>query len=869
MECSLETLVELGICSKPDKKPLRKTAEQLEKTADIQQLLRALAAPPVRAWAARRGLVLGDFFGKKPLSRVIEEGKFQDEVFKALHGAAQADRPGWERFFEGLAALSGNDITPGMRNQSRALSGDIASISPYLQLLAPELWDRLHGSRGSVGSLVRAVAETGRYSGTQPEQAERIAEAVYNGIYGDGNPAAHQGFAAKDLAKIYTEAARRGLIPLSGDPEAITSELLDILQPIGAIRDKTGAQTRDGADIPKLFRMYDSLRNVAGPLATPMEIAAEIRAGDYLKRRTGGVGGAFAAAMQERGGFQRPDGVSFQTAMNQHRKLLENSLQSPVANMAGATIRMGKEIGYTAGSRGEDLYKQVSSGDMPYLDYEDWLRIVGNSGIDEDTAAEILNQSTRNAMYASPKILEGIRRSQYRYDIEPYVMQLNSRYPGQDVQSKSMYAGQLDELAKLYGYKDWTNIKQLHGPSLFSAADIQEEARQRGAAESLQSGVGRGGPVQRTFDAIRDAAKPGAGVKTTIDDVFFRSIGAIPKTSLKLEPWEKFSSAMTPIKATLFLRSYHVYSTERNEEAEDTESTVGTIGNIIKADKGNNKHIPTVAVDLDGTLASYEKGFDPNNIEDPRPGAQRAMKEFQRRGFRIIIFTTRGDKQLVKDWLHEHDIPYDYVNENPDQPPDASGKVIADVYIDDRAVDGSQSWSKTVEQTVKRVEKTAGFRSKAKQWLKKWNPVSPVMTFTSGGGPGVGVSYRGTPFITDIDVTGPGAGVGLPPSVVAKLMREVPGERSKMIADRIEKMPGKIYVGVELAGPMPTGFLGVAASTEDAKRQAAMWNRFRKDLKVWYKRKKRLAAAKEKALKRLPQIGISTKDETIQGKHTL
>ena len=124
--------------------------------------------------------------------------------------------------------------------------------------------------------------------------------------------------------------------------------------------------------------------------------------------------------------------------------------------------------------------------------------------------------------------------------------------------------------------------------------------------------------------------------------------------------------------------------------------------------------IPTVAVDLDGTLAKMYDKFDPKSIPDPRPGARKAMKQFQDKGYRIIIFTVRGDKKLVKDWCHEHDIHYDYVNENPDQPPDSSGKVVADVYIDDRAEDGSQPWSKIMDNVgdvlVKEAEESETFK---------------------------------------------------------------------------------------------------------------------------------------------------------------
>lgn len=96
-------------------------------------------------------------------------------------------------------------------------------------------------------------------------------------------------------------------------------------------------------------------------------------------------------------------------------------------------------------------------------------------------------------------------------------------------------------------------------------------------------------------------------------------------------------------------------------------------------------HTFTICVDLDGTLAEKEEPFNPKTIGNPREEAVEWVRLFHEAGARIIIFTVRGDTKLVEGWLKQNDVPYDYVNENPDQPPNSSGKVFADVYWDDRA----------------------------------------------------------------------------------------------------------------------------------------------------------------------------------------
>jgi hypothetical protein len=90
-------------------------------------------------------------------------------------------------------------------------------------------------------------------------------------------------------------------------------------------------------------------------------------------------------------------------------------------------------------------------------------------------------------------------------------------------------------------------------------------------------------------------------------------------------------------------------------------------------------------------------------IEEPRDGAKKAMEKFKKWGFRIIVFTVRGNTGRVEEWLKEHEIPYDYVNHNPDQPADGSGKVLADVYIDDRAIRADEPWSKLAKMVKKQL----------------------------------------------------------------------------------------------------------------------------------------------------------------------
>lgn len=108
-------------------------------------------------------------------------------------------------------------------------------------------------------------------------------------------------------------------------------------------------------------------------------------------------------------------------------------------------------------------------------------------------------------------------------------------------------------------------------------------------------------------------------------------------------------------------------------------------GTIKKKASDEDSRPFTICVDLDGTLAEKEEPFDRESIGPPIERAVSWVRRFHEKGARIIIFTVRGDRELVGDWLEEHKVPFDYINENPDQPPESSGKIYADLYWDDRA----------------------------------------------------------------------------------------------------------------------------------------------------------------------------------------
>ncbi len=96
-----------------------------------------------------------------------------------------------------------------------------------------------------------------------------------------------------------------------------------------------------------------------------------------------------------------------------------------------------------------------------------------------------------------------------------------------------------------------------------------------------------------------------------------------------------------------------------------------------------------IAIDFDGTIATIKPH---PQIGELIPHADRVIRKLKNYGAEIIIWTCRSgsDEIKVKNFLMEHNIPYDKFNENLqssiEEFKDNSRKVHADIYIDDKSL---------------------------------------------------------------------------------------------------------------------------------------------------------------------------------------
>lgn len=109
----------------------------------------------------------------------------------------------------------------------------------------------------------------------------------------------------------------------------------------------------------------------------------------------------------------------------------------------------------------------------------------------------------------------------------------------------------------------------------------------------------------------------------------------------------------------------------------------------------------TICIDFDGVIHDCSQGFQGEDVfGEMIPNADTATSVLKKQGWTIIIFTTRKKSDKLENWLKDKNITYDYINENPDQPDNTSGKVIADVYLDDRGICFRGTWDQWLVREI-------------------------------------------------------------------------------------------------------------------------------------------------------------------------
>ncbi|MDO8557322.1 MAG: hypothetical protein Q7R98_02555 [Candidatus Jorgensenbacteria bacterium] len=92
-----------------------------------------------------------------------------------------------------------------------------------------------------------------------------------------------------------------------------------------------------------------------------------------------------------------------------------------------------------------------------------------------------------------------------------------------------------------------------------------------------------------------------------------------------------------------------------------------------------------IAFDFDGTIAQYNGFVSHSDVQEPVTETVKAMRLLKEKGFRILIYSTRGD-EFIRKYCEKFSIPFDFINHNPEMQGENPGKPVAWIYIDDKAI---------------------------------------------------------------------------------------------------------------------------------------------------------------------------------------
>lgn len=108
---------------------------------------------------------------------------------------------------------------------------------------------------------------------------------------------------------------------------------------------------------------------------------------------------------------------------------------------------------------------------------------------------------------------------------------------------------------------------------------------------------------------------------------------------------------------------------------------------------------PIVAVDFDGTL-SLDAQYP--NIGRFNTHLYEALMKLKGIGWSIVLWTCREGKELREavEWCKMNGLEFDAINENPPEVPFKSRKVVADLYVDDRAYAPTMNFCKFVDGII-------------------------------------------------------------------------------------------------------------------------------------------------------------------------
>ena len=199
---------------------------------------------------------------------------------QVMRDAAVLDTGTYQKIFQGYANLTGTPF--GQREQAGAaiMSRDLAQCLPFLAQAAPDLVDRMHGSRGSAMIMAQRMAEGAKVMadpmtgniGMSRESVSALSKNVFNQLYGEqADVSQMRGITAGQTGAMFEEMSRRGL--MGSGPRTLSE--------IAKTQNKTVDQLMAMPDFDSKVQQFqsqkivDKMKSMAGAVAAMKDIFGE------------------------------------------------------------------------------------------------------------------------------------------------------------------------------------------------------------------------------------------------------------------------------------------------------------------------------------------------------------------------------------------------------------------------------------------------------------------------------------------------------------------------------------------------------------------------------------------------------------------
>ena len=204
-----------------------------------------LTAPLFKA----AGLMPAQFMPTQGLYDQIQAKRTAEEMAIATSRAAATDRATYVDMIRATAKLTGQPFGADQEKAAGSMADDVVKMGPMLMgLFGPQMYDDLHGSRGSAAAMAQGIARGGAYgldpvtgrTGLSGASSGAISAAVHSRFFGpSADPASFRGLSAGRVGMMYDELQLKGLVgpsmaalspeqqrsALAADPEALQGSM--------------------------------------------------------------------------------------------------------------------------------------------------------------------------------------------------------------------------------------------------------------------------------------------------------------------------------------------------------------------------------------------------------------------------------------------------------------------------------------------------------------------------------------------------------------------------------------------------------------------------------------------------------------------